>query len=427
MRAVFKSLWGAGSTRHRFACLGCELLEDRRLLAATAPAMFADFSSLKIDPHSYASSHVLVRFDETVANAHDYLRAASAVSLDGVETATKLPLVSGLHKISLSAGFSIDATLEALRQDPRVLYAEPDYIVRATGLATDPLFASQWDFHNIGQTGGTLDADTDAPEAWDATTGSGSTVVAVIDTGVDYRHPDLTGNMWVNADEVPGNGVDDDANGYIDDVHGYDFYNNDGNPLDDHSHGTHVAGTIGAVGNNGTGIAGLNWDVEIMALKFLGADGSGTTSDAIEAIRYATDNGAHISNNSWGGDPFSQALYDAIRDARDVGHIFVAAAGNGNFIGFGLDNDATPFYPAGYELDNIVAVAATDHRDDIAIFSNYGATTVDLGAPGVSILSTTPNGNYGNNSGTSMAAPHVARGAEPGARLRARSHLSADY
>jgi subtilisin family serine protease/fibronectin type 3 domain-containing protein len=370
--------------------------------------LLADFSSLRVDLHSYASSHLLVRFDETVANARDYLRTAGDVALHGVETATKLPLVSGLHKVALSAEFSVEAALDALRRNPHVLYAEPDYIVRATGVASDPLFANQWDFHNTGQTGGTLDADMDAPEAWDATTGSGSTVVAVIDTGVDYLHPDLAANMWFNSDEVPGNGIDDDANGYIDDIHGYDFYNNDANPLDDHSHGTHVAGTIGAVGNNGTGIAGTNWNVQIMALKFLGADGSGTTSDAIEAIRYAIDNGAHISNNSWGGDPFSQSLYDAIRDARDVGHIFVAAAGNGNFIGFGIDNDATPFYPAGYDLDNIVAVAATDHRDDLAIFSNYGATTVDLGAPGVSILSTTPGGNYALNTGTSMAAPHVA-------------------
>ena len=207
---------------------------------------------------------------------------------------------------------------------------------------------------------------------------------------------------------MPGNGIDDDNNGYVDDVRGYDFFNNDNDPFDDHSHGTHVAGTIGAVGNNATGVAGVNWNVQIMPLKFLGSDGSGTTSDAIEAIRYAIDNGAQISNNSWGGDPFSQSLYNAIRDARDVGHIFVAAAGNGNFIGFGVNNDVTPFYPAGYDLDNIVAVAATDHNDDIAIFSNYGATTVDLVTLGVSILSTTPNNGYALNSGTSMAAPHVA-------------------
>ena len=206
----------------------------------------------------------------------------------------------------------------------------------------------------------------------------------------------------------PGDGIDNDNNGYVDDIHGYDFFNDDGDPLDDHNHGTHVAGTIGAEGNDGIGVAGINWDVQIMAVKFLGADGSGTTSDAIAALRYAVDNGAHISNNSWGGDPYSQALYDAIRDARDEGHIFVAAAGNGNFIGIGQDNDAAPFYPASYDLDNIVAVAATDRNDQTAIFSNFGATSVDLGAPGVDILSTTINGGYGNSSGTSMAAPHVA-------------------
>ena len=319
-----------------------------------------------------------------------------------------LPLVSGLHKLALSAGTSVEAALSTLRSDPHVLFAEPDYVVRATGLANDPLFSNQWDFHNTGQSGGTLDADIDSPEAWDVTTGTGSTIVAVIDTGVDYHHPDLAPNIWVNDDEVPGNGIDDDNNGYVDDIRGYDFYNNDNDPFDDHSHGTHVAGTIGAVGNNATGVAGVNWNVQIMPLKFLGSDGSGTTSDAIEALRYAVDNGAQISNNSWGGDPFSQSLYNAIRDARDLGHIFVAAAGNGNFIGFGLNNDVTPFYPAGYDLDNIVAVAATDRNDDLAVFSNYGATTVDLAAPGVSILSTTPNNGYALNTGTSMAAPHVA-------------------
>ena len=180
---------------------------------------------------------------------------------------------------------------------------------------------------------------------------------------------------------MPNDNIDNDNNGYVDDVHGYDFYNRDGNPMDDHNHGTHVAGTIGAAGDNGIGIAGVNWDVQIMALKFLGADGSGTTADAIEAINYAVANGAQISNNSWGGDPYSQALYDAVEDAGNAGHIFVAAAGNGNWFGMGLDNDAEPFYPASLELDNVVAVAATDHNDQLAIFSNYGATSVDLAAP----------------------------------------------
>jgi subtilisin family serine protease/fibronectin type 3 domain-containing protein/methionine-rich copper-binding protein CopC len=324
------------------------------------------------------------------------------------EIAAPLPLVPGLQRIRLTGGQSVEAALAALRNDPHVLYAEPDYRVRIAGLPTDPRFPEQWDFNNAGQSGGTIDADIDAPDAWDVTSGSGRTVVAVIDTGVDYRHPDLAANIWINTDEVPGNSIDDDHNGYVDDVHGYDFYNDDPNPLDDHNHGTHVAGTIGAIGNNGVGIAGVNWDVQIMALKFLGSDGSGTTSDAIEAVRYAVANGAQISNNSWGGDPFSQSLFDAIREARDAGHIFVAAAGNGDFLGFGLDNDVEPFYPASYNLDNIVTVAATDHNDQLAVFSNYGDNSVDLAAPGVSILSTERNSTYGFNSGTSMAAPHVA-------------------
>jgi hypothetical protein len=271
-----------------------------------------------------------------------------------------------------------------------------------------PRFGELWGLENFAQTGGTNDADIDAAGAWDVNTGSGSLIVAVIDTGVDYTHPDLAANIWTNAGEIPGDGIDNDGNGYIDDVHGYDFFNRDGDPRDDHGHGTHVAGTIGAVGNNGIGVTGVNWNVQIMPLKFLGAGGSGTTADAIEALAYAVANGAAISNNSWGGDPYSQAMFDAIAAARDAGHLFVAAAGNGNIFGIGQDNDAAPFYPAGYDLDNVIAVAAVDHHDNLATFSNYGATTVDLAAPGVNILSTTPGGGYGQSSGTSMAAPHVA-------------------
>ena len=317
-------------------------------------------------------------------------------------------LVLDLRRVDLAPGVSLGSIVDLYQKDPQVLYAEPDYEVRLALTPSDARFDEQWALHNEAQTGGIVDADIDAPEAWDVITGTGATIVAVIDTGVDYRHPDLAANIWVNVDEIPGDGIDNDNNGYVDDVHGYDFFNEDGDPLDDHNHGTHVAGTIGAVGNDGIGIAGVNWNTQIMALKFLGADGSGTTSDAIEALRYAVDNGAHISNNSWGGDPYSQALYDAIRDARDANHIFVAASGNGDWIGFGIDNDAQPFYPASFDLDNVVAVAATDDRDAKAIFANYGLTSVDIAAPGVDILSTTINGTYGLSSGTSMATPHVA-------------------
>ncbi len=381
--------------------LRVEQFEQRRCLSAN-PTLDLDLSQLQIDPTSYDPSSIILRFRSETAAIHE------GTNLYGpTRTAETVPLGFGLHQLELKPGVSIESMLGIYRNNANVLYAEPDYRVRIATIPDDPQFSDQWDMHNTGQLGGTVDADIDAPDAWDLSTGTGSTIVAVIDTGVDYLHPDLAPNLWTNPGEIPGDGIDNDNNGYVDDIHGYDFFNDDSDPLDDHGHGTHVAGTIGAEGNNATGVAGINWGVQIMAVKFLGADGSGSTSDAISAVRYAVDNGAQISNNSWGGDPYSQAMYDAIRDARDEGHIFVAAAGNGNFIGLGVDNDATPFYPASYDLENIVAVAATDRNDQTAVFSNYGSASVDIGAPGVDILSTTRGGGYGLSSGTSMAAPHV--------------------
>ncbi|MCI0459041.1 MAG: S8 family serine peptidase [Gemmataceae bacterium] len=375
--------------------LRCEALEDRTLLDGGFAS--GGFPRLVVDPTAYDASSILVRY------------RPEALARHGVNLGPDIPLASSLHKVGLGGGVGVEAALAAYRADPDVLFAEPNYRIRIQLTPNDPQYPSQWDLNNTGQTGGQVDADLDAPEAWSLTTGSGQTVVAVIDTGVDYRHPDLAANIWTNTAEAGGApGVDDDGNGYVDDIHGYDFANHDGDPLDDHGHGTHVAGTIGAVGNNQVGITGINWQVKIMALKILDAQGSGSTSDAILALNYAVANGATISNNSYGGDPFSQAFFNAIRDARDAGHIFVTAAGNGNFIGLGINNDRTPFYPSSYNLANIVAVAATDHTDNIAIFSNYGATSVDLGAPGVDILSTLPNNQYGYSTGTSMASPHVA-------------------
>ncbi len=304
--------------------------------------------------------------------------------------------------VALSEGTNEEAVLKSLRADPRVEHAELNYEVSIYAVPNDPQFSSLWALNNTGQTGGLADADIDAPEAWDVQTG-GSVVVAVIDTGVDYTHPDLSANMWSNSGEIAGNGIDDDGNGYIDDIYGYDFANNDGDPMDDNRHGTHVSGTIAAVGDNNIGVVGVSWNAKIMALKFLAANGSGYTDDAVGAVAYAIQMGARIMNNSWGGGGFSQVLRDAISDANDAGILFVAAAGNS-----AANTDNTVNYPSGYDLPNVISIAATDSSDQIASFSNYGRLTVDMGAPGVSILSTVPNNGYAVLSGTSMATPHVS-------------------
>ena len=319
----------------------------------------------------------------------------------------------GVRHVGLREGVAVPAALRAYQQDPNVLYAEPNYIVYADATPNDPYFYRQWGLHNIGQLGGTPDADIDAPETWDVTTGSESIIVAVIDTGVDYTHEDLQTNMWVNPGEVPDNQIDDDGNGYVDDVYGFDFCTwegkeRDSDPMDDHRHGSHCAGIIGAVGDNGVGIAGVNWTVQIMALKFLSSTGWGNTADAIACVEYATmmkDRGYPIAvlSNSWGGGGYSWALDAAIAAAGDRDILFVAAAGNS-----GRNTDGKSHYPSCYDLDNIISVAASDRNDNLASFSNYGAKSVDLAAPGVGICSTVLNDEYISISGTSMACPHVA-------------------
>jgi thermitase len=310
--------------------------------------------------------------------------------------------------VDLPSELSVREAIQRYEASPNVEYAEPDFLLEPTAYPNDPYFPRLYGLENTGLTGGTPDADADGLETWNISTGRPTTVVAVIDEGVDVNHPDLRDNIWVNTDEVAGNGVDDDRNGYVDDRNGYDFANDDASVYDPDpingagdEHGTHVAGTIAAQGNNGTGITGVNWEASIMVVKFLGPDG-GYTSDAVEALNYAVANGAKISNNSWGGGGYSRALLDAIQRADAAGHLFVAAAGNA-----GEDNDSSPSYPASYETPNVVSVAATDDRDALAPFSNFGATSVDLAAPGVNILSTLPGNRYGSYSGTSMATPHV--------------------
>jgi hypothetical protein len=238
-------------------------------------------------------------------------------------------------------------------------------------------------------------------------------VVAVLDTGIDYNHPDLSANMWRNTADCNSDGVDDDDNGHVDDCHGIDTANNDSDPMDDNNHGTHVAGTIGAVGNNGVGVVGVNWNVNLMACKFFDASGSATTEDAIACLEYVKtmkERGVNVvaTSNSWGGGDFSQALLEAIDAQRQSGILFITAAGNGNIFGFGLNNDNAPFYPCTYYLPNIICVAATTSSDGKASFSNFGRRTVHVGAPGQNILSTLPGNSYGSSSGTSMATPHVS-------------------
>jgi subtilisin family serine protease len=294
------------------------------------------------------------------------------------------------------------AAKATVSNDPRIEYIEPNYRGQVINTPNDPEFTQLWGLDNTGQTGGTADADIDAPEAWDISTNS-NILVGVIDTGVDYTHPDLDDNIWTNPGEIAGNNIDDDGNGFVDDIHGYDFVNDDGDPMDDNYHGTHVAGTIAAEGNNDVGVVGVNWNAQIMGIKWIDGDGFGNTFDAIQAVEYSTLMGVKITNNSWRLFEYSQGLYDAIAAAGEAGNLFVAAAGND-----ARDTDLDPNYPSAYDLDNIISVAATDHNDQLADFSNYGTTTVDLGAPGVDVYSTFPNNSYDTLSGTSMASPHVA-------------------
>jgi len=339
------------------------------------------------------------------------------------------------HLLRLSPGASTEAAIRRLRQDPTVASVQPNFIYHASLSPNEPAFSNGylWGMHNTGQNAGTADADMDAPDAWGLTTGAANVAVAVIDTGVDYTHPDLASNIWTNPGETGAvidvggnpvldasgqpvrketNGADDDGNGYVDDVHGWNGSADNGNPMDDNEHGTHVAGTIGALGNNGLGVVGVNWNVQIVACKFLAADGSGTTADAIECLDYVTrlkQNGLNVvaTNNSWGGGPYDPALRDAITRSEQAGILFVAAAGNGDAYGRAINSDASLQYPASYPNVGILSVTATDRNNQKASWANYGATTIDLGAPGVSIWSTVPGAQYAALDGTSMAAPHV--------------------
>jgi hypothetical protein len=326
---------------------------------------------------------------------------------------------SGEFLLDAPADTGYDQVLAAVKPLKGFEFLEPNFVLQFQATPNDPLFGYEYALNNTGTTpagASKADADIDAVEAWDVATGAAggsAVVVGVVDSGVDYSHPDLAASMWRNPFETAGDGIDNDRNGYVDDVYGINAITGSGNPTDDNGHGTHTAGTIAAAVNNGVGVAGVSWGAKVMALKFLAADGSGSLADAVECLNYATamrQKGVNIrlTSNSWGGGGFEQSLRDAVARSGDAGMLFVAAAGNGGADGIGDNNDVTPSYPSNLDLVNVVAVAATDRYDNLAGFSNYGATQVDLAAPGVDIASTYPGGQYVYMSGTSMATPQVS-------------------
>lgn len=301
--------------------------------------------------------------------------------------------------LKLPAGISTSQAMAALEHDPRLAFVAPNtkrFAASTTNEPNDPLRPELWGMDKIGM-----------PEVWARQVGSqNGPIIAVLDTGCDTSHPDLRDNLWTNRREIPGNGIDDDGNGVVDDVHGYNACHQTGDPYDDDSHGTHCAGTIAAKGNNAEGVVGVNWDAQLMPVKMM-VKGEGTVADTVRAVIYATKNGASITSNSYSG-PYNQAEYEVFASSP---LLHVCAAGNetkDNDVSQYYPNDKEGSYPASYELPNIVAVASSDTRDRMSNFSNYGATTVDLAAPGSKILSTMPGGGYDTKSGTSMATPHVA-------------------
>ncbi|MDB6037069.1 MAG: hypothetical protein JWM99_910, partial [Verrucomicrobiales bacterium] len=364
-----------------------------------------------VPPRAPASSNIIVRLRDNPkgrarANILDRVGVARRqLGRRTVQAGTKSKIgthLPDLTLVSFNNDREADAALAVLRKNPEILYAEPDYKVRiqlnsAGRIPNDFEFARQIGLLNDGSHGTKTNADIQAAMAWRTATGSRNIIVAVIDTGIDYYHPDLAPNIWTNTREIPGNGLDDDGNGFVDDLHGFDFVGNDSDPFDDNKHGSHVSGIIGAAGNNGIGIAGVCWEVSIMSVKAFGSDGSANLSDVLDAIDYAVANGANIINASWGLNSRSRSLEDAVMSAEKAGVLFIAAAGN--------DRTDSPFYPAAYT--GVISVAATDGFDQRASFSNFG-TNITVAAPGQDIYSTVPNSTYDFLSGTSMAAPHVS-------------------
>ena len=361
---------------------------------------------------------VLVRFRPGVSA--ERIAAIAAGLNDRVED--EIESVEGLAAIDDLDGASAERVAEEYGALPEVEYAEPNYEIRVeprgvnysrrfaapvpAGGPNDPLFSEQWGLVNTGQRDGRAEADISALAAWGKTQGSRKVVVAVLDSGVDYTHPDLAGNMWHRPADVEM--YFDPQLGVVDDSEGFSAVASERDPMDENGHGTHCSGIVGAEGDNSLGITGVNWRVEIMPLKFMGRGGFGSTKDAVEAINYVIARkrdgvNVRVISASWGSPTRSRALEDVIRKAGEADILFVAAAGND-----GADADRRPHYPSGYKLPNVISVAALDRRDELASFSNYGAKGVHVAAPGKEILSTWLNGAYEEHSGTSMATPFVA-------------------
>ncbi|HVG32875.1 MAG TPA: S8 family serine peptidase [Pyrinomonadaceae bacterium] len=358
------------------------------------------------------NAEVLVRFRP--GTNVESMRSIAARLHDRLED--EIEAVDGLAVIEDEDGRTAEEVAAEYRSMPSLVeYAEPNFRINLDADATaepnhehpdDPMFDEQWSLDNHGQNGGKTLADISAVRAWAKTTGSSDVVVAVIDSGVDYTHQDLMNNIWVRPPDVAQ--YTDDELGVIDDTYGFNAVNDNGDPMDQNGHGTHCAGIIGAEGGNQLGIAGVNWKVEIMPLKFIDASGSGTTKDAIKAINYVIDRkragvNVRIISASWGSTMYSKALEDVIREAGEEGILFIAASGNSS-----ADADRSPHYPASYDLPNVISVAALTRQDELASFSNYGAKSVHVAAPGAEILSTWLGGEFREASGTSMATPEVA-------------------
>lgn len=348
-----------------------------------------NYASKNTNSTNYKKNELFVKFK--YSSETSYKKNSQMVNRQiGVTVIKEYSEVKGLQLVRIPANMSLKDAIAKYKKNSNVIYAEPNYAYAENSIPDDTYYDYQWGLSQVN-----------ASEAWNITTGSHKVIIAVIDSGIDLNHPDLKANIWINKGEIPGNRIDDDHNGYIDDVYGWNFISDDNNISDDDGHGTHVAGIIAAAGNNSKGVTGVMWSATIMSLKFLDNEGNGYVDDAVSAVRYATKMGASIISCSWGGSEYSQALKDVI-DASSA--LVVCAAGNR---GSGANDDISPVYPACFTSKNIISVAATDASDVLASFSDYGLNSVDVAAPGTHICSTLPGSQYGYMQGTSMAVPYV--------------------